>query len=217
MDETWVDLSPAQALETLRTWNGPLSSEAQVILDRFLGSQTLRFLQDRSGSSGDLRALLLEAVLWAEREAASSLWVGRWQQLLELVRDAEGQPALPAELRALAVVDVPEVEGRAAELLAFLASDGGPVRPVDAEKSLKLSASHVGNLVARLESAGLLVRRRSATGKATWLVPTGRGFQMAALLPRPAARPEPRAPRPEARPAAPSPWRIAPFSPDRIR
>jgi len=150
--------------------------EALKKLDCHLRQRFLRFVQDRSDSAADLREALLLACHWAEREQRDP-WRTLWTYLLELLRDAETVPALADDLRALA-----GPEGRAAELLALLAKQATPMRPSAVAERLRMSQQQVSNLASRLESAGLLVRRR-AEGRATWLFPTARGSKLSALLP----------------------------------
>jgi hypothetical protein len=63
-----------------------------------------------------------------------------------------------------------------------------------------MSVQQVSNLVGKLESARLIVRRR-AGGRATWLFATSRGSKLAELLPATGSPEKPSAAR-KARPPA---------------
>lgn len=172
-----VDLPPLESVERAKAASAEGNAEAWEALDRHLRWCLLDHLQNRSGNETELGEALLQAFYWAEREEREP-WATRWPYLLEILRDAERQPALASELRAVGP------EGRTAEVLKILADHPKPLRPTDLVKLTGLSIQQISNLGRKLESAGLIVRH-SAGGKATWLVPTGRGFKLAELLPAP--------------------------------
>lgn len=151
-------------------------SHAFEALDRHLRWHLVRYLQDRTGDPAELSQALLEACHWVQRERQEP-WVVCWPYLMELLEDAESQPAVASDLQALRVA-----QGRAAEMLALLVGQTQPLRPNDVSDRLNISIQQVSNLGKKLEDAGLIVRRQ-ASGRSTWLFPTRRGIQLAKLLP----------------------------------
>ncbi len=177
MADRYLDLSPPEAVELAR------SESDWDYLDRYLRSRFIAYLQNRDGDGQELRAAVLEAVLWAKAEKQSP-WVTVWPFMLGLLRDAE---RLPSTARDLSVLKQPQ--GRAAEALAVLAAHGGPMRPRDVAARLKISGQHMSNVSRKLEGGGLIARRK-AEGRAVWLFATARGLRLAASFPaapRPAA------------------------------
>ena len=173
----FVDLPPLESVERAKEAFSEGHVEAWEALDLHLRWCLVDHLQNRSGNENELGNALLEAFYWAEREEREP-WVTRWPYLLEILRDADRQPALASELRAVGP------EGRTAEVLKILADHPKSLRPTDLVKLTGLSIQQISNLGRKLESAGLIVRH-SPGGKATWLIPTERGFKLAELLPAP--------------------------------
>jgi hypothetical protein len=170
-----IDLPPAESVQRAQEASAQGYTRAWEALDRHFRWHLLDHLQNRSGSETELGDALLEACRWAEREEREP-WYIRWVYLLELLRDADRQPALAADLRAVGP------EGRAAEMLKILAEHPRALRPSDLVELMGLSIQQISNLGRKLESAEL-IDRHSVGGKATWFIPTGRGFKLAELLP----------------------------------
>jgi DNA-binding MarR family transcriptional regulator len=171
----FVDQAPSEAVIRARELVAQGRDDTWEALDRHLRWHVIRWIQDRPEAAGELRRALLDAHHWATR-AEREPWGQYWAYLLEILRDAEQQPALAADLEA-----VGSAEGRAAELLAVLARQGKPLRPIDLSEEMRITIQQVSNLGRKLEEASLIVRR-SGSGKATWFVLTSRGARLAEIL-----------------------------------
>jgi len=173
----YLDSSPTEAVVAARRDAEAGAGGVYEALDRALRWHLLRYLQERLGELSELRRALIQAADWAGRER-QPLWDERWAYLLELLRDAGRQPATAVDLQML---EAPV--GRAAEVLAFLAESERPLRPSEVAERLKTSLQHVRNLIAKLESADLVVRRKGE-GRSTWIFTTPRGQRLSRLLPQ---------------------------------
>jgi len=171
----FVDQPPVEAVARARELAAQGRNDAWEALDRHLRWHVIHWIQDRPGDVEALRRALLDAHHWAAR-AEQEPWTYLWSYLLEILRDAEQQPALAADLEA-----VGSAEGRAAELLAVLARQGKPLRPSELSEEMQISMSQVSNLGRKLEEASLICRR-AGTGKASWFVLTPRGVRLAEIL-----------------------------------
>lgn len=171
----FVDQSPIEAVAWARELAAQGRNDAWEALDRHLRWHVIRWIQDRPGEVEELRRALLDAHHWAARVEREP-WTQLWSYLLEILTDAEQQPALAADLEA-----VGSAEGRAAELLAVLARQGKPLRPSDLSEEMRITIQQVSNLGRKLEEASLIVRR-AGTGKASWFVLTPRGARLAEIL-----------------------------------
>lgn len=171
----FVDSHPTEAVSQARALVSQDREDAWEALDRHLRWHVVHWIQDRAAEVEALREALLDAWRWAERSERDP-WRQRWSFLLEILRDAEQQPGIAADLEA--------VGGRAAEVLAILAEQSKPMRPTDLGEEMGVSIQQISNLGRKLEGAGLIVRRSS--GKATWLYLTPRGARLAEILGKPA-------------------------------
>jgi DNA-binding MarR family transcriptional regulator len=171
----FIDLQPPEALSRARELSAQGRDDAWEALDRHLRWHVIRWIQDRSGDLEALRGAILDAHHWVARQERDP-WRQRWSYLLEILRDAEQQPGLAADLEA-----VGSVEGRAAEILSLLALRGKPLRPNDLVDELGLSIQQVSNLGKKLADAALITRRQ-LSGRATWFVLTPRGMRLVELL-----------------------------------
>jgi len=182
----FVDLHPSEAVARARELTGQGREDAWEALDRHLRWHVIRWIQDRSGDTEELRGAVLDSHHWAAREGQEP-WRQRWSYLLEILRDAEQQPGLAADLEAAG-----SVEGRAAEILSILALRGKPLRPNDLVEEMGLSMQQISNLGKRLADAGLITRRQ-LSGRATWFLLAPRGVRLVKLLERtaPATAEEP--------------------------
>ena len=169
----YVDLTPLESYQQARRDVEQGREEAWDALDRHLRWHFMNHVQNRAENLDDLDEALLEAAHWAIREEREP-WRTRWSYLLELLTDAEWQPSLAVSLRA--------IEGRAAEMLALLVRNTQPLRPSDVSEALGISPQQVSNLGQKLETAGLIVRRKTG-GRFTWMFPTPEGRDLAAMLP----------------------------------
>lgn len=186
----FIDLQPSEAVSRARELAAQGREDAWEALDRHLRWHVIRWIQDRSGDLEALRGAMLDAHHWAARQEREP-WRQRWSYLLEILRDAEQQPGLAADLEAAGAV-----EGRAAEILSLLALRGRPLRPNDLVDEMGLSIQQVSNLGKRLADADLITRRQ-LSGRATWFVLTPRGSRLVELLGRtkvPISEPEELAP-----------------------
>ena len=170
----FVDSHPSEAVSQARELVSQGREDAWEALDRHLRWHVVHWIQDRAAEVERVREALLDAWRWAERSEKDP-WRQRWSFLLEILRDAEQQPGLAADLEA--------VGGRAAEMLAILVDRANPLRPNDLVKEMGISIQQISNLGRRLEDAGLIVRRSS--GKATWFFLTPRGTRLAEILGKP--------------------------------
>ncbi|HKI04382.1 MAG TPA: MarR family transcriptional regulator [Thermoanaerobaculia bacterium] len=173
----FVDLSPTESVERAQQAVAEGHTDAWGALDRHLRWSLISHLQNRTENQDALGVALLQASRWADHEEREP-WATRWAYLLELLRDADRQPALASELRAVGP------EGRAAEMLRILVDHPNPLRPTELVERMGLSIQQISNLGRKLETAGL-ISRRSSGGKAIWLLPTARGFKLGELLPAP--------------------------------
>jgi DNA-binding MarR family transcriptional regulator len=171
----FVDQTPSEAVAQARELAAQGRDDAWEALDRHLRWHVIRWIQDRPEAVEELRRALLNAYHWAAR-AERAPWGKHWSYLLEILRDAEQQPALAADLEA-----VGSAEGRAAELLAVLARQAKPLRPSDLSEEMRITIQQVSNLGRKLEEASLIIRR-AGSGKATWFVLTPRGVRLAEIL-----------------------------------
>lgn len=179
----FTELTPTEAVRQARQAVSNGQEEAWEVLDRTLRWRLVAHLKDRSVDPDEIEAALLEAAHWARRKDQSP-WCHLWPYLLEILEAAEHQPGVAQDLEA--------IEGRAAELLAFMLRHGKPVRPSDLCGWTGLSKQQVSTLGRKLEEADLIVRR-SGEGRATWFFATPRARKMEPLLPRsrPSAEPPP--------------------------
>jgi DNA-binding transcriptional ArsR family regulator len=171
----FVDLGPTKAVQRAREAmaEGGRSEEILEPLDRHLRWHLLDYLQNRAEEGEEIGKALFGACRWAEQEGLN-VWFVRWSYLLELLREADEQPAIARNLRAIGL------EGRAAEMLKVLVDHPKPLRPSDLAERMGLSIQQISNLGRRLETAGLIVRQSS--GRATWFFPDLQGFELGALL-----------------------------------
>ncbi len=168
-----ADIYPAEAVEEARRAAAAGRSDAWDALDRALRWHVLRAISDGEHDTEALSDAFLAAVDWARSEQKTP-WVYTWPALFDLLHDAERSPSLVKGIRAL--------EGRSAEILAYLAARNGPVPRMELRDALGVSQSQMTNLLRRLEEARLLVRR-DGDGRTKWIVATPRGLELGGYLP----------------------------------
>jgi len=173
-----AEICPTEAVETARREAAAGHSDAWDTLDRVLRWHVLHTLTDGRYDTAAISDAFLAAVDWARSEQKKP-WVYSWPALFDLLRDAERAPSLAKGLRSL--------EGRSAEVLAFLATRDAPVPRMELRNALGVSEAQMTNLLRRLEEARLLVRR-DGDGRTKWIVATPRGLELGkhllpALLP----------------------------------
>lgn len=172
----FTDLDPTESVRRVREAVAVGSDAGEILepLDRHLRWHFLHHLQNRAEDGEEVGKALFDACRLAEQEGWD-VWFVRWSYLLELLREADEQPALARSLRAIGL------EGRAAEMLRILVNHPKPLRPSDLAERMGLSIQQISNLGRKLEAAGLIVRQSS--GRATWIFPDLQGFELGALLP----------------------------------
>lgn len=163
-----AEICPTEAVEAARRDAAAGHSDAWDGLDRVLRWHVLRTLSDGHHDTAALSDAFLAAVDWARSEQKRP-WVDSWPALFNLLRDAEKAPSLAKGLRSL--------EGRSAEVLAYLAARHHPVPRMELRNALEVSESQMTNLLRRLEGARLLVRR-DGDGRTKWIAATPRGLEL---------------------------------------
>ncbi len=162
------DICPLEAVKEARRDAAEGQSDAWEVLDRVLRWHVLRALSDGQHVAVTLSDAFLDAIDWA-RSSRKMPWAHTWPALFDLLRDGDRSPSLAKGLRAL--------EGRAAEILSYLAARNGPARSMRLKESLKISQSEMTKLLQRLETARLLVTR-DGNGHTRWVVATPRGIEL---------------------------------------
>jgi DNA-binding transcriptional ArsR family regulator len=173
-----LKMTPHEAAQAARA-DGDAS--ALRTLDAVLRQRGLQFLQDRSVDRAALEAGLIEAIELAEDlNDLERLW--GWRYLLGLVRAAARAGSVAERLKALP-------QGRAGELFQHLVLLDEPCQPSELAASLEMKPQQVSSLLSKLEGVGLILRRKGS-GRATWVLLSPSGRDLAASLPSAPPAPE---------------------------
>lgn len=174
------DLPLPEAVAAARAL-APHEPRAWEALDRVFRGQLVGWLQERRGDPDTLGS-----AFFAAARDAGGIWQDRWFYLMELLRDGADQPASATSLQ---VLHAEQWAGRILGLVAAGASSRKVLKDqIHQAFHEELSESHLSNVLAKLEEAGLL--RRSRLGRETGLILLPAGQRLARLLtPSGAARP----------------------------